>query len=347
MCVCVCVFLPPSIRLGGYARCLTHICNLARCFVSYAELEALRLTTKYMHVWMYTIGTLQQAISKCYVDCGRRCDDMPIREWDEAAAYYIGSLEKETGEGKGYLLYDLADRTCATFRTCSKNDAQGYADAIGTASVNKEIILEFQIGQHYLFKRQCDKANAVKERIVRLMRVPLVQATLFMAYMRHTYFEDDNDDDAATDELKSATLAATILPIIHYCNQTDAATIFQNMQLKASSNRTVDFVAVKQAFENNYECMGITCEDVGGVWESGDYGQFASPCVSKNMVTTPPENAGIILTMFGVVAIVGLVVFTILIVDYYRKLNKYGRDDKFVERDDIDVSDDLATVDID
>ena len=93
--------------------------------------------------------------------------------------------------------------------------------------------------------------------------------------------------------------------------------------------------------------MGITCEDVGGVWENGDYGQFASPCVSKNMVTTPPENAGIILTMFGVIAIVGLVVFTILIVDYYRKLNKYGRDDKFVERDDINVSDDLATVDID
>ena len=288
---------------------------------------------------------MEQAINECYVECVRRCDDLPIRSWDSAAAYYIGSLEKENGEGKGYLLYDLADRTCPTFRTCSKNEKTS-SDDFGTAKVNTKILQEFQDGQLHLFKRHCDQANESKERIVALMRVPLIQATIYLAYMRH-YYPADNDDDAGVDEVKSAIMAATILPVVHDCNKDDASTIQENMQLRHTDlNKTVDFVAVKEAFENNYECMGITCSDVGGVWENGDYGQLASPCGIKNFETEFPEKSAILVTMYGVISFVGIIVFLLVMIQYNRKMNNYGRDDKFSEVDDFDIPDNLSTVDL-
>jgi hypothetical protein len=40
--------------------------------------------------------------------------------WDEAVAYYVGSLEGTDGKGDGVLLYDLADKQCINFRTCGE-----------------------------------------------------------------------------------------------------------------------------------------------------------------------------------------------------------------------------------
>jgi hypothetical protein len=44
------------------------------------------------------------------------------------------------------------------------------------------------------------------------------------------------------------------------------------------SNHTVETLAVKQAFERNYGCLGVSCEDIGGVWEGKYYGQYSTPC---------------------------------------------------------------------
>eukprot|EP00965_Chrysotila_dentata_P153624 5077444-Pleurochrysis_carterae.AAC.1 len=43
--------------------------------------------------------------------------------------------------------------------------------------------------------------------------------------------------------------------------------------------------AVKAAFERNYECMGITCAEVGGLWDlSGSrYFPGATPCSDKKL----------------------------------------------------------------
>merc|ERR1719248_410599 len=50
-----------------------------------------------------------------------------------------------------------------------------------------------------------------------------------------------------------------------------------NMKVGASST---NFAAVKTVFERNYNCMGITCAEVGGLWNSAasKYYDGASPC---------------------------------------------------------------------
>ena len=46
------------------------------------------------------------------------------------------------------------------------------------------------------------------------------------------------------------------------------------------TNTLADFIAVKSAFERNYGCMQITCQDVGGIWDSStsEYMGDAAPC---------------------------------------------------------------------
>ena len=97
---------------------------------------------------------------------------------------------------------------------------------------------------------------------------------------------------------EGVVFARAILPRVAACSSTDAATIYYNMAnfstdfpctLGASDSSTYngyssctlpDFSAVKTAFENNYDCLGVTCSDIGGLLESGDsaYYDGASPC---------------------------------------------------------------------
>lgn len=76
--------------------------------------------------------------------------------------------------------------------------------------------------------------------------------------------------------------------MIAACNADDAATIFENMQ--PTGDTTADFAAVKKAFENNYACLGITCADVGGAYDSETSSYFtgADPCVDSAGVPSAP-----------------------------------------------------------
>jgi len=109
------------------------------------------------------------------------------------------------------------------------------------------------------------------------MAVPIVQGTL-----RYAYLTDPNLSNAnsITEKAKAegAVFAASVLPVVHACSPNDAKTIYTNL---AVGSETTDFPAVKAAFENNYACMNIAGQDVGGLWdhESGQY--FASAAASN------------------------------------------------------------------
>ena len=57
-----------------------------------------------------------------------------------------------------------------------------------------------------------------------------------------------------------------------------------NPNLNPTPNPTqptsTNFVAVKQALEDNYDCLSVTCASVGGLWDTaaGTYFPGASPC---------------------------------------------------------------------
>ena len=82
---------------------------------------------------------------------------------------------------------------------------------------------------------------------------------------------------------------------MHACSATAAATIYANVGI--NSIVAADFNAVKAAFEGCYGAMGISCDDVGGLWNSGTSAYYAessaagavqdaSPCVDP-----PPPSS--------------------------------------------------------
>ena len=224
---------------------------------------------KVLNLWMYVVQMMEYAVIRCNFPCGQesgdRCDDIPVRAWDQSVGFYSGSLEGPDGAGEGVLLYDLADTMCEKFKTCS---VRGDHDQ-GTSSVNFRIIDLFGEGQLALLRRECVKANDIKDQIVKLMTIPLIQASLLSSHVRNF--------TVSFEEAKGATYASSILPIVNDCSRDDAGVIFSNLGL-GQANATVDTLAVKDAFEKNYACMGVTCKDIGGVWEGSYYGQYSFPC---------------------------------------------------------------------
>lgn len=227
--------------------------------------EAVEKGSQYLAIAMYVIRELEDYVVTCQAGCTVDCD--PDNSLDEAVAFYTGSLEGTStdGTGKGVLFYTLANKRCNNFKTCGEN-----GDSIeGTAKVNMNIFKAFNKMKEDNAAKNCDAVKASKEEIVRQMMVPLIQGTLRYAYLTQTAFEKKG-------EIEGASFAAAVLPWIHSCDKGSAETIYNNM--KTGQAGTAKLSDVKQAFENTYSCLGITCADVGGIYDGSDYMDGASPC---------------------------------------------------------------------
>lgn len=240
-------------------------------FVRYGfkgKAEAIKKATAYMSVWMYVIREMEDALDGCTYDCKKTgCNDDQVRAWDEAVAFYTGSLEGTDGMGSGKLLHALADKRCKDFKTCGS-----LANTVeGSSHVNQEIFRYFTLGSRMIAQAKCEDARGYKERIENMMTVPLIQGTLRYAYITDT---DPNAGEKA--EAEGATFAAAILPIVNDCDDEAADVVYENMK---TQKQGADFLAVKKALESVYECMGVRGKDVGGLWDEtqGDYYPGAKP----------------------------------------------------------------------
>lgn len=227
---------------------------------------------------MYVLRELEDAIYDCEQGCQTDdCNDDAVHALDEAVAFYSGSLEGADGSGEGVLMYSLADKRSANFKT---SGAKGNA-LEGTAKANLDIIREFKFMKAKLQQKDCDAARVHRERIGELIFVPFIQGTIRYAYLTAT-----DPDSSAKSEAEGATFAASVVPMVHACSEEDAKIIYEKM-MPGVPNTMEDFQAVKGAFERNYGCMKITCQDVGGVWDdaSEQYFDGAAPCGSGSTST--------------------------------------------------------------
>jgi len=227
--------------------------------------EAIKKGTAYMSVSMNVVRELNHAINACFED-----DSRNINAWDEAVAFYVGSVAKRSNGENGYFSYNLAEQQCVDAGTCDGSQN-------GISHVNRLVYDEFNRGQGLLRARQCEAAKEPANRIIDLMSVPLIQGTLRNAYLIDKRGDVEEDWEAAT-----ASFAAAVLPRVHHCSPEDAATIFENTRVGATGR---SFDAVKKAFENQYSCMGIKCQDVGGMLDlvNGGYAANAEPCGSSDI----------------------------------------------------------------
>jgi hypothetical protein len=225
-------------------------------------LELIKKTAVYLNAFLYVIREMEVAITSCQGSVNS------VSSWDSAFAIYAGSLEGVDGSGSGNMLYNLADIRCPGFKTCGVDSNESN----GTSFVNIEILKLFSEGQSALLKNDCKTAEARKSDIEKLMPIPPMQGLLRYSWLLD--YQIPSGDKAASEGL---SFASAILPFVHSCSESDAATIANTIKLGGD----VSFLAVKGALERNYACLGITCKQVGGLIDSANntYRENAEPCV--------------------------------------------------------------------
>jgi hypothetical protein len=209
--------------------------------------EISKKSSNYMGVWMWIIGKMETAVAAC--------GGTPLPDWDDALAYYSGSREGADGSGSGKFIYHLADKRAENYDTRFSN---------GTSNVNVEIIQQFRNGKDSLASGDCAGATAAKSRIVTLMSIPLVQGSLRYAYKVGVLA------GGSKERAEGDVFSAAILPRIHNCNANAAAQIVTNMDYNAATPMVDGFASVKAAFESVYDCLGISCGEIGCLIETGN-----------------------------------------------------------------------------
>jgi len=336
----------------------TNFANGNANFHLYSDLgrgEAIHKSIAFMSIWMSIIGKMEGAIDLCagimVKNCTNNCNPQAVQLWDDAVALYTGSLEGTEGKGSGLLPYSLASKRCKQFNTCeyiplSEESQQKY-------SINDEIIRFFRQGQNAIVSSSCEAVRRYKESIVRLMTVPIIQSTLRYAYINQYHFHRMKKREQAQAQAEGALFAASVLPFIHFCgnvrSQADAQLIFQN--LKVGSLQT-DFAIVKTAFERNYDCLGLNCYIVGGLYNNSSHKYLANalPCINP----TEQDIRDIKITFIIFFGLTGpIIVVTCCLLPCRRR--KHGeeipQEDKIIDRensddesdDDVDV---LSMIDI-
>jgi hypothetical protein len=189
---------------------------------------------------------IQASLEHAVDSCTQGIADESASYLDEAVAYWAGSEELP-----GPFFFNLAVARCGNFGTC---------DANGEAPVNVMAWDKFSNLKSSLASEsgsECSTSNSSAQEIIASMVIPLIQGTL-----RYAIFIglDAVTDDKTKSE--GAIFAQAALPYIAACDASAAAVIFDNMKPVAGI-QTVDFAAVRSAFESTYTCLGVTGADIG------------------------------------------------------------------------------------
>lgn len=217
---------------------------------------------------------MDQAVFWMGIGCDADDDcSLAINAWDKAVAYYVGSLEGEDGNNDpagsyGVFPYALADKRCTNYGTCGSSGSS--KDKSLPALTNLNMISLFNEGAEHVMDGDIDKVKGVIQEIESASVVPYIQG-----FLRYAYKVGMQGKDYDKERAEGIAFAYGALPHIHACSEDAAETIYDNLKVGSQS---VDYDEVKEAAEDVYSCLGITCDDVGGLMDGDSYYRGAEPC---------------------------------------------------------------------
>jgi len=230
--------------------------------------EIIQKMAVYTNAWLYTVHEFEDAIADC-VGSSINNNDAGVHAWDEGVAFYTGTLAGtesiQNGGSKGAMLYALANKRCQNYKTCIGGTFTGQSQVnIDLAPLFTEGMLACNVGD-------CSKARVALKKIIPKMSVPLIQGTLRYAYKTAVL-------NGGPKEFGEGT--AFMMSVIHrvrMCSAADAKIIYEALDVPTTVPGTyalggtagvgiAGYTAVKEAFERNYACMGVTCADIGDLY---------------------------------------------------------------------------------
>merc|ERR1711935_926083 len=249
----------------------------------------------YLNIFPYVIWEMQDAINDCKAgDLTANAESgegsASVHAWDEAVAFYTGSLELTTKGGltgykedgvTGYLQYYLADKRCENFGTCTASYDTNPDDLTGESKVNEEIITLFQRGENEIAaavtstsSTKCDVPAKTMEEISTKMLVPFIQGTI--RYLHKTELKAKRK---AKEVGELFAFASTILPFIHAVDPATATMLYNHVwEMPTDPASDANTVAtIKSAMEATYPKLGfgagigtLKCSDIGSLHNGGN-----------------------------------------------------------------------------
>ncbi len=201
------------------------------------------------------VGLLEKAVVNCRLTGD---NTIPISFLDKAVALYTGS-ETRDDDNYGFFLYTLTQTEGYKFGTCKKDEM---------SPVNKKIFDKFGSVKSNLLQNECTSLQTNVRDIKELMTVILVQGVT-----RSIYELDIHDDFQETTQAMGAAFAAALVPLLHSCSKGYALIVHKDLSPGKSTKGSYE--VVKNAIEQNYDCLGISCEDVGGLVDIRGEGYLA------------------------------------------------------------------------
>lgn len=222
-----------------------------------------------MCMWMYVIRQLEAGVKECVAG------SIPAPSgWDAAVAVYAGSLVGARGGDRGLSVHSVAEKRCSDFDTCDSSIAE-LSGVDFDAAVNRKIYDQFSLGQQLQRNLSCDALAQVKERVVQLMAVPLIQGTLKYLY----YSAQPEASEGQRAELWA--FSSAVLPYLHSHSPSTAALLRRNAYMLDKVAVPDGFRPVLSAVQAMYPTLGIECKDVGGLAStaySSGYFPGMEPC---------------------------------------------------------------------
>jgi hypothetical protein len=221
----------------------------------------------YHAVWMYVLHEYEDAIFDCLkgdiTGNDANVGGAAPHAWDEGWAFYAGSLETETasdGSTGGVMVYKLASKRGKDFGTCA-------GGTTGLAKANLKHLALARNGRDKILAGDCFTVTKEFDAIVDQMTIPLVQGMLKYAYKADP--ANGKDCASAGDGCDKSwaegwAFAGAVLPRLHYCDASRAKMVKENLDVTTGRPHMKDgYAKIKAEVECLYECLGITCEEVG------------------------------------------------------------------------------------
>jgi len=127
--------------------------------------------------------------------------------------------------------------------------------------------------------------ETVVKELKPLLMVPLIQGTLSNFYSIDIFSDKRSRTLGAT-----YAFVAAVVPLVYNCSVPNGNMIYKDAH--HPNEGVASFEVVKGALERQYECLGVTCEQIGGLVDivDGGYLRNAEPCGLSATKAPKPSN---------------------------------------------------------
>lgn len=221
-----------------------------------------------LNVWMELANELYQAVAQC--KDGTLTDEDGIHSIDEAAAYWIGDGNVDSGEN-GHLLYALAEQLADHFDVVST----------GQSRTNTNILRLFhQAKMELSLSNGCIDDSSTVSRVHHIVnKITSQMVVVLMQGLIHFLRRDDEHHRVRIYAYAFVPLVATCSPNTHK---------FLKKHLVDTEYKELEVDTIITAVRSTLGCFALTCADVG-IHETEDAGACQDKDASSSLAGYRPE----------------------------------------------------------